>query len=134
MDAKSIALLEFPLVRDRLAAVTGFPPGRRLAEALEPVADPVLVEIGLEETSQLRALLAEHPSAGIGGAHDIGPATERAARGGRLDAGQFSAIAQTLEAAGRLRDVLAGDRRPLLHDLSRSLHPLPGLRSTLERY
>ncbi len=133
MDAKSIALLEFPLVRERLAAATGFPPGRRLAEALAPGADPVLVEMGLEETTQVRALLAERPSAGIGGAHDIGPAVERAVRGGRLDASQFAAIAQTIEAAARLRDVLADDRRPLLHELARSLHALPGLRSTLER-
>ncbi len=133
MDAKSITLLEFPLVRERLANATGFPPGRRLAEELAPVADPVLVEIGLEETSQVRALLAEHPSAGIGGAHDIGPAVVRAARGGRLDAAQFASIAQTIEAASRLRDTLAGDRRPLLDDLARSLHPLPALRSTLER-
>jgi DNA mismatch repair protein MutS2 len=133
MDAKSIALLEFPLVRERLAAAAGFGPGRRLAEALEPSADPVLVEIGLEETSQVRALLADRPSAGIGGAHDIGPAVARAARGGRLEAVQFIAIAETLEAAARLRDVLAEDRRPLLHDLARSLHPLPALRSTLER-
>jgi DNA mismatch repair protein MutS2 len=133
MDAKSIALLEFPLVRERLAAATGFPPGRRLAEALLPSPDPVLVEIGLEETSQARALIAEHPSTGIGGAHDIGPAVDRAARGGRLDAAQFAAIAQTLEAGSRLRDVLADDRRALLHALARELHPLPGLRSTLER-
>ncbi len=133
MDAKSIGLLEFPLVRERLAAATGFPPGRRLAEALSPWADPVLVEMGLEETTQVRALLAERPSAGIGGAHDIGPAVERAVRGGRLDASQFAAIAQTIEAAARLRDVLAADRRPLLHELARSLHSLPGLRSTLER-
>ena len=133
MDAKSIALLEFPVVRERLAAATGFPPGRRLAEALLPSSDPVLVAIGLEETSQARALLAEHPSAGIGGARDIGPAVDRAARGGRLDAVQFAAIAQTIEAGSRLRDVLADDRRTLLHELARSLHPLPGLRSTLER-
>jgi len=133
MDGKSIALLEFPLVRERLAAATGFPPGRRLAEALLPSPDPVLVTIGLEETSQVRALLAERPSVGIGGAHDVGPAVDRAARGGRLDAAQFAAIAQTLEAGSRLRDVLADDRRSLLHELARSLHPLPGLRSTLER-
>ena len=34
MDPRSIALLEFPLVRDRLAEATAFPPSRRLAEAL----------------------------------------------------------------------------------------------------
>ena len=133
MDAKSIALLEFPLIRERLAAATGFPPGRRLAEALLPSPDPVLVQIALEETSQVRALLAERPGAGIGGAHDIGPAVDRAARGGRLDAAQFAAIARTLEAGSRLRDILAEDRRSILHELARSLHPLPGLRSTLER-
>jgi DNA mismatch repair protein MutS2 len=133
MDAKSIALLEFPLIRERLAAAAGFGPGRRLAAALAPSADRVIVEIGLDETSQTRELLAEKPQAGIGGAQDIGPAVERAARGGRLDAAQFAAIAATLEAGSRLRDALAGDRRPLLNALARDLHGLPALRSTLER-
>ncbi len=133
MDAKSLALLEFPLVRQRLAAATGFPPGQRLAESLQPTADPVLVAQGLEETSQVRALLAERPGIGLGGAHDIGPAVERSARGGRLDPAQFIAIAETLEAGSRLRDALAEERRPLLRDLSRTLHALPALRSTLQR-
>ncbi len=133
MDPKSIALLEFPLIRDRLAAAAGFEPGRRLAAALLPSSDPVLVEIGLDETTQTRELLAEKPQAGIGGAHDIGPAVGRAARGGRLDAAQFASIAATLEAGARLRDALAGDRRPLLGALARDLHGLPALRSTLER-
>ena len=133
MDPKSIALLEFPLIRDRLAAAAGFGPGRRLAAALAPSSDRVIVEIGLDETSQTRELLAEKPQAGIGGAQDIGPAVERAARGGRLDASQFASIAATLEAGSRLRDALAGDRRPLLGALARDLHGLPALRSTLER-
>jgi DNA mismatch repair protein MutS2 len=133
VDPKSIAILEFPLVRSRLAEATGFGPGRRLAESLEPVADRVLVEQRLEETTQARALLADRPGAGIGGAHDIGPAVARAARGGRLDPGQFVAIAQTIEAAARLRDALEDDRRSLMRELVCSLHPLAGLRSTLER-
>jgi DNA mismatch repair protein MutS2 len=133
VDPKSIAILEFPLVRSRLADATGFGPGRRLAESLEPVADRVLVEQRLEETTQARALLADRPGAGIGGAHDIGPAVARAARGGRLDPGQFVAIAQTIDAAARLRDALEDDRRPLMRELARSLHPLAALRSTLER-
>ena len=133
MDAKSISLLEFPLVRARLAEATQFPPSRRLAEALEPIADPVVVARGLQETDEARALLRERPGVGIGGAHDIGPAVGRAARGGRLDAAQFVAIGETLEAAGRLADALAGERRPLLRDLGRTIQPLPALRSVLER-
>ncbi|MBP1704971.1 MAG: mutS2 [Chloroflexi bacterium] len=133
MDRKSLALLEYPAVRARLAAATGFAPSRRLAEAHEPSPDPVLVERWLEETSQARAFLAERPGVGIAGARDIGAATERAARGGRLEPAQLLEIGETLRAAAGLRDALAEDRRPLLRDLSRAIQPLPSLRSTLER-
>ena len=42
-------------------------------------------------------------------------------------------MAETLDAVARLATSLAQERRPLLHDLARDLHPLPGLRSTLSR-
>ncbi len=133
MDQRSISLLEFPDVRDRLAGLTSFGPSRRLAEALEPSSDPVVVERGLDETDQARALLEERPGVGIGAAADIVPAIERAARGGRLEPAQFLEIASTLDAAARLATMLADERRALLRDLGRDLHPLPALRSTLAR-
>jgi DNA mismatch repair protein MutS2 len=133
VDARSVALLEFPLIRERLAEKTSFPPSRRLAESLLPESDPVLVARGLDETDQARDLVSERPGAGVGAAHDIGPAIERAARGGRLDPAQFLELADTLDATARLQTVLADDRRPLLHELGRELHPLPAIRSTLAR-
>jgi len=133
LDRRSLALLEYPLVRARLAAATGFPPGRRLAESLNPSAEPVLVARGLAETSQTRSFVAGHPGAGIGGSKDIGPWIDRAARGGRLDPAHFLDIVATLEAAARLGDALGGDSRPLLRDLVREIHSLPSLRSTLQR-
>ena len=133
MDTRSIALLEFPQVRERLAAATSFPPSRRIAEALEPSSDPVLVARGLDETDQARTLLSERSGVGIGSAHDIGPSIERAARAGRLDPSQFLELADTLDAASRLQTSLADDRRPLLHALARDIHPLPAVRSTLAR-
>jgi DNA mismatch repair protein MutS2 len=133
MDQRSIDLLEFPAIRGRLAAVTSFGPSRRLAEALEPSSDPVLVARALDETDQAVALLQEKPGLGIGAAHDIGPAIERAVRGGRLEPSQFLEIATTLDATSRLATLLADERRPLLRDLGRELHALPALRSTLAR-
>jgi DNA mismatch repair protein MutS2 len=133
MDDRSQVLLEFPLIRDRLAAATSFPPSRRLAEALRPSSDPVIVSRGLDETDQARALLEARPGVGIGAAHDIGPSIERAARGGRLDPEQFLEIAETLDATARLATALSEERRPLLRDLGRELHPLPAVRSTLAR-
>jgi DNA mismatch repair protein MutS2 len=133
VDGRSQALLEFPLVRERLAAATSFPPSQRLAEALEPSSDPVIVARQLDETDQTRALLSERPGIGVGGAHDIGPWVDRAARGGRLEPEQFLAIADTLDAAARLATSLADERRPLLREVGRELHPLPAVRSTLAR-
>lgn len=133
MDERSIALLEFPAVRARLAGKTSFDPSRRLAEALGPSADPVLVARGLDETDQARSLLQERPGIGIGAAHDIEPWVGRAMRGGRLDPSQFLEIVETLDAATRLATSLAEERRRLLRDLGRRLHPLPALRSTLTR-
>ena len=133
MDGRSLVLLEFPQVRTRLADLTSFPPSRRLAEALEPSADPVVVGRGLDETDQTRALLVARPGLGVGASHDIGPWIERAARGGRLDPAEFIEIADTLDAAARLATGLADERRTLLRELGRELHPLPALRSTLAR-
>ena len=133
MDARSIALLEFPAVRARLAERTSFDPARRLAEGLEPSSDPVLVARALDETDQARALIQERPGVGIGAAHDIEPWIVRATRGGRLDAQQFLEITETLDSAARLATSLADERRSLLRDLGRRLHPLPALRGTLAR-
>jgi DNA mismatch repair protein MutS2 len=133
MDQRSLALLEFPLVRERLAGHTSFPPSRRLAEALQPESDPIVVARSLDETDQTRALLTDRAGVGIGAAHDIEPWVSRALRGGRLDPEQFLEIADTLDGTARLQTSLADERRPLLHELARQLHPLPALRSTLAR-
>ena len=133
MDQRSIELLEFPAIRERLSAATSFGPSRRLADALEPSNDPVLVARSLDETDQTRTMLEERPGLGIGAAHDIGPAIERAARGGRLEPAHFLEIATTLDATSRLATLLADERRALLRDLGRELHALPALRSTLAR-
>ena len=133
MDERSLALLEFPTIVARLADLTAFAPGRQLATALAPSNDPILVARSLDETDEARALLRERPGVGIGAAHDIGPSIARAVRAGRLDPAAFLQIGETLDAASRLATSLAGERRPLLRDLGRELHPLPGLASTIAR-
>jgi DNA mismatch repair protein MutS2 len=133
VDTRSIALLEFPQVRARLAERTSFDPSRRLAEALAPSPDPVIVTRGLDETDQARALLADRPGVGIGGAKDLEPLVGRAVRGGRLEPLQFIDLVDTLDATVRLQTAITDDRRPLIRDVGRRLHPLPALRSTLAR-
>jgi DNA mismatch repair protein MutS2 len=133
VDSRSIDILEFPLVRARLAEKTSFGPSRRLAEALLPESELVLVTRGLDETDEARSLLEERPGVGVAGARDIGGAIERAARSGRLDPQQFLDIWATLEAAAALKPHLAETRRPLLRTLGQQVHPLPAITSTLAR-
>jgi DNA mismatch repair protein MutS2 len=131
-DKRSQLVLEYPLVRERLAALAAFGPSRRLAEGLEPSSDPVIVERALDQTDEARALLSSRPDVGVGGAHDIGPQIGRARRGGRLDGGELLGILETLVVAGKMSDALRSERRPLLHELSRQIKPLPQLRARLE--
>ncbi|HLX35807.1 MAG TPA: endonuclease MutS2 [Candidatus Limnocylindrales bacterium] len=133
MDTRSLALLEFPLIRERLASHTAFAPGRRLAESLEPSADRVVVARALDETDQARELLTERRGVGIGGARDIGAWVDRAGRGGRLDPAHLLDVAATLDGAAKLKVALGEGRWPLLRELGKQLHPLPAVASTLAR-
>ena len=123
MDRRSQQILEFPQVRDRLAAHTAFGPSRRLADALTPSDDAVVVARLLDETDQARDLVARRPDLGVGGAHDIAPHVLRARRGGRLSGPDLLTIAQTLAAASRVGEALRGERPALLHELGRSIKP-----------
>ena len=129
MDARSAELLEFPLIRERLAAYAAFEPSRRLALEVGPSADRIIVSRRLDETDEARWLLQEQPQVGVGGARDIAPVLARATRGGRLDPAELWATVETLIAAGRLVDGLRELDRPLLHTLYRSIDPLPALRA-----
>ena len=98
-------LLEFPQVRERLAGgdlVPARPAPGRGARAVE--------RSGARRPRARRdrpgpGPARERPGVGIGAAHDIGPAVERAARGGRLEPAQFLEIAETLDATAPARDV-----------------------------
>lgn len=131
MDERSARILEYPAIRARVAGYAAFPPSRRLAEAMEPSSDPVIVRRLLDETDQARIFLSGRPDVGVGGAHDIGPAIGRADRGGRLEPLDLVAIGDTLTAAQRLADALRDVDLPRLHELSRLIAPLPSLRQRL---
>ena len=132
-DARSQELLEFPLIRARVADYTAIAPSRRLADGLAPSSDPVVVKRMLDETDEARDLLSRRPDVGVGGARDIGQLVLRARRRGRLSGTDLLEILDTLVAAGRLADVLRTERPPLLHELGRSIKPLPQLRARLEQ-
>ena len=133
MDRRSQQILEFPQIRARLAEQTAFAPSRRLAEALMPSSEALVVGRMLDETDQARDLVERRPDLGVGGAHDMGPLVMRARRGGRLSGSELLQISETLATAARVGEALRGERPPLLHELGRSIKPVPQLRARLEQ-
>ena len=84
MDSRTLRVLEFDKIRDRLAAHTSFSLGRERAVALMPTDD---IRQALEwqaETREARTLLEEKSDVHLGGVHDLRPLVEQAVRGSTL--------------------------------------------------
>ena len=75
MDAKTLTVLEYPKVLERLAANCDFSASKELARALEPTTSFDLAQTRLQETTEARNLLSIH-DVSIGGAHDIRPSSD----------------------------------------------------------
>ncbi|HSW09865.1 MAG TPA: endonuclease MutS2 [Bacillota bacterium] len=129
MNPHSLRTLAFDRIRDLLAERATFSLGRQLCQELEPTPAAAEVEARQEETGQARGLLeaggGEPPLSGL---HDVREVAGRAARGGSLIPPELLGIADTLEAAARLKRFLEvrEDRAPLLAALA-DFEPLPHL-------
>jgi DNA mismatch repair protein MutS2 len=95
MDSKTLNVLEYPKVLEHLARFCDFSASMQLARGLEPTSSYELATARIAETTEARKLLSIQP-AGIGGAHDIRPAADLAARGGVLDPHALLDIKSTL--------------------------------------
>src|SRR5512134_2095876 len=102
MDSKTLSVLEYPKILERLKAFCDFSASMELARALEPTDSYDLALTRLAETSEARRLFSIQDT-GIGGAHDIRPAADLAARGGVLDPQQLLDIKSTLISCRELK-------------------------------
>ena len=125
MDTKTLHVLEFSKVLERLADHCDFSASEILARQLEPTSSYDLSLSRLKETSEARLLLSTQDMT-IGGAHDIRPQVGNAAVGGRLEAKELLDIQNTLVATRNLRRSLEklGSASPRLVELALSL-PVP---------
>ncbi len=102
MDAKSLQVLEYPKIRERLKSFCDFSASMELARQLEPTDSHDLALARLAETTEARRLFSV-ADVGIGGAHDIRPAVDLAARGGVLDPQQLLDVKSTLISCRELK-------------------------------
>jgi DNA mismatch repair protein MutS2 len=103
MDTKTLQVLEYPKILERLVGFCDFSASIELARQLAPTDSYDLALARLAETSEARKLFSTNDNIGVGGAHDIRPAVDLAARGGVLDPQQLLDIKSTLISSRELK-------------------------------
>lgn len=134
MDKKTLHVLEYPKVLERLAAQCGFSASKELTLSLQPATSLLEIRQRQQEVTEARTLLVTS-DATIGGAHDIRPKVELARRGGVLEPADLLDIKSTLIAARELKKQLekrASDL-PRLADIATGLPTPSGLVEAISR-
>lgn len=133
MDEKSLQILEFDKILDRVAAHASFSAGEKLIRALRPTTDEARARRRQAETREAIDLFESGSDARIGGARDVRQAADRAQRGFTLQPEDFLDIRSTLGAARNLRRILlrADDRAPHLAAIAELIEECPGLVSAI---
>ncbi|MGE5378518.1 MAG: endonuclease MutS2 [Bacteroidota bacterium] len=135
MDTKTLHVLEYPKIIERLAGFCDFSASMELARQLEPTDSYDLALARLEETREARQLFSTNDSIGVGGAHDIRPAVDLAARGGVLDPQQLLDIKSTLISSRELKRSLERktDEYPRLSQTAAGLPEAYGMVDAISR-
>src|SRR5689334_1497676 len=135
MDTKTLSVLEYPKILERLKAFCDFSASMELARSLEPTDSYDLALARLAETSEARRLFSTNDSIGVGGAHDIRPAADLAARGGVLDPQQLLDVKSTLISCRDIKKSLERktDEYPRLAQIAVGLPETHGIVDSISR-
>jgi DNA mismatch repair protein MutS2 len=129
MDEKTLRILEFDKILDRLAEYTSFSAGAAMALALRPTADAEEAARRQAETHEALLLFNAGSEATIGGARDVRRAADNAMRGFVLRPEDLLDVRSTLIAARNLQRSLlrVEDRYPSLAAIAHLIEECPGL-------
>jgi DNA mismatch repair protein MutS2 len=134
MDSKTLHVLEYDKILARLAGFCDFSASADLARALQPTAHFEEAQRLLAETTEARLLLSTNDLS-IGGAHDIRPSVELAARGGVVDPQALLDVKTTLISCRGLKKSVehAAGKAPRLAQLAVGLPETFGLVDAITR-
>ncbi|MBC7877396.1 MAG: endonuclease MutS2 [Anaerolineales bacterium] len=134
MDSKTLNVLEYPKILERLAGFCDFSASMELARALEPTSSHELATARIAETTEARKLLSMQ-STGVGAAHDIRPQADLASRGGVLDPHALLDVKSTLISCRDLKKAFEkrADEYPRLTQIVLGLPETYGLVDAITR-
>lgn len=109
MNEKTIRILEYNKIIDRLVSFSASSLGSELAKQLMPDNDFEKVKINLKETSDGVNFISRRGSPPLGGIHDIRDSIRRADIGSMLNPGELIRVAGVLRAVRNLKNYSSGD-------------------------
>ncbi len=134
MDSKTLNVLEYPKILQKLTGFCDFSASMDLARELEPTSSYELALARIGETTEARKLLSMQ-STGVGAAHDIRPQADLAARGGVLDPHALLDVKSTLISCRDLKKSFEKrmDEYPRLTQVAMGLPETHGLVDAITR-
>jgi DNA mismatch repair protein MutS2 len=135
MDEKTLKMLEFPKVVEKLANYAAFSASHDLALALKPAKNLEEAELRLKRTSEACQLLSINAEVGVGGTNDIRSLAILASRGSVLSETDLLSISGTLSAARSLYRSLekTEGKYPLILEIAQAFPPPAGVIETISR-
>ncbi|NQU30794.1 MAG: endonuclease MutS2 [Anaerolineae bacterium] len=138
MNSKTLSILEYDKILERLASYCAFSASVELAQNLKPTPSFKEAQIRLQETTEARHLFSTNQTIGVGGARDVREQVKLASRGGVLETQDLLDIKDTLVSARRLKNSIANSDTdehlyPLLKKISEALPPPLGLVDAITR-
>jgi DNA mismatch repair protein MutS2 len=135
MNPRTLRVLEYNKILDRLASHCSFSGGAERARALLPSDDLQTVQNWLAQTSEAFRLLEQKTDVHFGGVRDIRPHLERAERGAMLLAPDLLEIKNTLLRARALHTLFTRleDAYPHLAEVAMNIEPCPHVIADISR-
>ncbi|HPX92873.1 MAG TPA: endonuclease MutS2 [Bacillota bacterium] len=132
---KTLKILEYPAIIDRLAGFASTETGRALCHSLVPHPSYEDSLEALAETEDALSRLLKYGELPFSGINDLVPMVRHAAAGAVLECSDFFRMAAFLRAVERMVGQIPeeGEEALLIHRKIRQLEPLPGFRRRLEQ-
>jgi DNA mismatch repair protein MutS2 len=106
MNPRTLRVLEYPKILERLAQYCAFSGGAELATSLLPSDDLITVQEWLAQTGEAYQLLGQKDDISFGGVSDLRPLLDRAERRSVLLPSDLLEVKFTLQRARQLRNLL----------------------------
>ena len=137
MNERSLRILEFYKIKDRIKKYARTNAGKAMVEALEPYDNVYEINNKLEETNEALEILIGKGNPPLEGLFDIQEGIERAKKGGTLTPEQLLRVGGMLRVSRIMKEFFKREEAekayPRLEDLSYILIPIKPLEDEIER-